>query len=81
MEYILALSALLIGFLAAWFLSSKKLNEQRAVYEANEKNLSASQVEAEMQKSVTLETLRIKTEEIQHLQHELFISLLIWLFL
>ena len=71
MEYILALSALLIGFLAAWFLSSKKLNEQRAVYEANEKNLSASQVEAEMQKSVTLETLRIKTEEIQHLQHEL----------
>jgi len=71
MEYILALSALLIGFLAAWFISSKRLNEQRVVYEANEKNLTASQAEAEMQKSVTLETLRIKTEEIQHLQQEL----------
>jgi len=71
MEYILALSAMLIGFLAAWFLSSKKLNEQRVMYEANEKNLTASQAESEMQKSVTLETLRIKTEEIQHLQQEL----------
>jgi DNA recombination protein RmuC len=71
MEYILALSALLIGFLLAWFLSTKKNNEQRVGYEAREKNLSAAQSESEMQKSVALETLRMKTAEIQRLQQEL----------
>ncbi len=71
MEYILALSALLIGFLAAWFFSSRKINEQRATYEANAKTLATAQTEAEMQKSVAQETLRIKNEEIQRLQQEL----------
>lgn len=71
MEYILALSALLIGFLAAWFFSSRKINEQRAIYEANAKTLATAQSEAEMQKSVAQETLRIKNEEIQRLQQEL----------
>ncbi|MFT3751580.1 MAG: DNA recombination protein RmuC [Paludibacter sp.] len=71
MEYIFAFSALLIGFLVAWFLSSKKINEQRTAYESNEKSLTAAQAEAEVQKSVTLETLRIKNEEIQRLQQEL----------
>lgn len=71
MEYILALSALLIGFLAAWFFSSRKINEQRATYEANAKTLVAAQTEAEMQKSVAQETLRIKNDEIQRLQQEL----------
>ena len=71
MEYILAFATLFIGFLVAWFFSSKKMNQQRAAYEANEKKLLAAQAEAEMQKSVTLETLRMKTEEIQRLQQEL----------
>lgn len=71
MEYILAFSALLIGFLVAWFFSSKKMNDQRTVYEAKGKNLLAAQTEAEMQKSVAQETLRIKNEEMQRLQQEL----------
>lgn len=71
MEYILAFATFLIGFLVAWFLSSRKVNNQRVAYEANEKSLLASQAEAEILKSVTLETLRMKTEEIQRLQQEL----------
>jgi len=71
MEYILAFATFLIGFLVAWFFSSRKVNNQRVAYEANEKGLLASQTEAEMQKSVTLETLRLKTFEMQRLQQEL----------
>jgi DNA recombination protein RmuC len=71
MEYILVLFALIVGFLIAWFFSSKKTNEQKASYETNEKNLLAVRAEIEMQKSVALETLRNRTEEIKHLQQEL----------
>ncbi|HEY6915625.1 MAG TPA: DNA recombination protein RmuC, partial [Paludibacter sp.] len=39
--------------------------------EANEKSLLAAQAEVEMQKSVALETLRMKTQEIERLQQEL----------
>jgi DNA recombination protein RmuC len=71
MEYILAFSALVVGFLAAWFLSVRKQNVQRIGYEQNEKTLLAAQAEAEMQKSVAQETLRMKTDELQRLQQEL----------
>ena len=71
MEYILALSALIIGFLVAWFLSSKKLTEQRATSDANEKKMLQLQTEAETQRSVALENLRNKTEELLHIQQEL----------
>jgi len=71
MEYILALSALLIGFLIAWFLTSRKLAEQRLAFEITEKNLTEAKSDAETQKSVALETLRNRTEEIQRLQQEL----------
>ena len=71
MEYILAFFALVVGFSVAWFVISRKLSEQRTAYEANEKTLIASQADAETQKSVALETLRMKSEEIQNLQLEL----------
>lgn len=71
MEYILAFFALVIGFLIAWFLSSRKMAKQQSVYEANEKNLIASQAEYNKQISVANETLRLKTDEIRRLQQEL----------
>jgi len=71
MEYILAFSALLIGFLIAWFLTSRKLAEQRSAFEITEKSLIEAKSDAETQKSVALETLRNRAEEIQRLQHEL----------
>jgi DNA recombination protein RmuC len=71
MEYLLVLFALIAGFLVAWFIASRKLSFQRTTFESTEKQLLASQNEAETQKSVALETLRIKLEEIQRLQLEL----------
>jgi DNA recombination protein RmuC len=71
MEYILAFLALVVGFLAAWFIGLRKQTAQRFAYEQNEKNLLAAQAEAEMQKSVAQETLRLKTDELQRLQQEL----------
>ena len=71
MEYILALSALIIGFLIAWFLTSRKLAEQRSAFEMTEKSLTEAKSDAETQKSVALETLRNRAEEIQRLQQEL----------
>jgi len=62
---------LLLGFLAAWLLASRKQSEQRGMYETNEKNLLAIQAEVERQKSVSQETVRLKTEELLRLQEEL----------
>ncbi len=71
MEYLLTLFALLLGFLAAWFLSSRKQLEQSRMYEINEKSLLVAQAEVEKQKSVVQETVRLKTEELLRLQDEL----------
>lgn len=70
MEYILTLCALIIGFLTAWFLVSRKITNQRIIFETAEKNLLAAQSEVETQKSVALETVRLKTAELQNLQQE-----------
>jgi Uncharacterized protein conserved in bacteria len=71
MEYILVLFATVVGFLIAWFMASRKQNAVRATFEMQEKSLLEAKAEAEMQKSVALETLRNKAEEIQRLQQEL----------
>jgi len=71
MEYILALSALVIGFLAAWFIAMRKQAIIRNSYETNEKALLGSKAEIETQKSVALETLRLKMNDFQNLQQEL----------
>jgi len=71
MEYILALFALLVGFLAAWFMISRRQIIIRMNYEKNEKFLLAAKAEIETQKSVAQETVRLKTDELQRLQQEL----------
>jgi len=71
MEYIFAILALAVGFLIAWFLGLRKQNMLRVISESNEKNLLASLNETEMQKSVALETLRMKSDELQRIQLEL----------
>lgn len=71
MEYILALFALIGGFLIAWFVASRKLATQRMAYDITEKKNLASRAEVETQKSVAQETVRLKTEIVQNLQLEL----------
>jgi len=70
MEYILIFFALIIGFLTAWFAASRKQNHLRSEYDQNEKNLISIQSEIENQKSVALETVRLKSEELQRIQLE-----------
>jgi len=71
MEFILAFLVLAVGFLTAWFIASRNHTGIRKNYEANEKALLATQAEIETQKSVALETVRLKIDEIQHIQLEL----------
>ncbi|MDD4993143.1 MAG: DNA recombination protein RmuC [Paludibacter sp.] len=72
MEYIILTAfVFLVGFLLAWLIVSRKHSIQRAKYEANEKSLISLQSEAEKQKSVAQETVRLKLLEIEHLQNEL----------
>jgi DNA recombination protein RmuC len=71
MEYILALCALIIGFLAAWFLASGRHAKTLIKQEEKTLALQAAQIEAEKQKSVAQETLRLKSEETLRIQEEL----------
>ena len=71
MEYILIIFALMLGFMIAWLIVSRKLLSIRTTYDQNEKNILSIQAEVETQKSVALETVRLKTEELQRLQLEL----------
>ena len=70
MEYILILFALITGFFSAWVVASRKNNSIRGFYEQNEKSLISAKTEAETQKSVAQETIRLKSEEILGLQQE-----------
>jgi len=70
MEYILILFALLLGLMIAWFVASKKHLRVQAEYDLNEKNSIAAQADVETQKSVALETVRLKTEELHRLQSD-----------
>lgn len=71
MEYILALAALVLGFLLAMFIASR--TKAQILVSQNEKIrlLQEALNECEKQKSVVLETLRLKTVEMQHIQEEL----------
>lgn len=71
MEYILIIFALMLGFMIAWLVASRKQASFRATYDQNEKNSLSAQAEVESQRSVALETVRLKTEELQRLQLEL----------
>jgi len=71
MEYILALGALVLGFLLAMFIASR--TKAQILVSQNEKTQALQEAlnESEKQKSVVLETLRLRTVEIQHIQQEL----------
>ena len=71
MEYILAVFSLVLGLLIAWFMAARKLSGIRDNFIQNEKMLIASQAEVETQRSVALETVRLRTEENQRIQSEL----------
>lgn len=71
MEIILVFLALAVGFLAAWFIASRQRAATRQNYETNEKALMATLADTQTQKSVALETVRLKIDEIQRLQSEL----------
>jgi DNA recombination protein RmuC len=71
MEYILALCALIGGFLAAWFIAFRKQITLRSTYETNEKVLLAAKAETERQKSVAQEMLSLRVSELQNLQQVL----------
>jgi len=68
MEYLVPLFTLILGFLAAWVIVSRKQTILRTTYDLNEKKLIAALAEVETQKSVAQETLRLRTEELL-LQH------------
>jgi len=71
MEYLLPLFTLILGFLSAWVVVSRKQSILRTTYDLNEKKLTATLAEVETQKSVAQETLRLKTEELLLQQIEL----------
>ena len=71
MIYIISFFTLVLGFIIAWFISSKKQNSMRDAYEQAEKKLVAEKSEIEKQKSVVSETLRIKTTELEQIQEKL----------
>lgn len=71
MEYILIIAALLIGFLSAWFILSKKQAKDRMQWEETERQILSEKTESEKQQLLAQETLRLKTEELQHIQQEL----------
>jgi DNA recombination protein RmuC len=71
MEYILAFSLFVVGFLLAWFLLSRKQSAVRNNFEEKIKNLLSTQTETEKKYSVIQETLRIKTEDLQTAEQKL----------
>ena len=71
MEYFLILFAFVLGFLIAGFLSIRKQNRLHDISDKNEKILLATQAELETQKSVALETVRLKTEQLTELQQDI----------
>ena len=71
MEYFLILFAFVLGFLIAGFLSIRKQNRLHDISDKNEKILLATQAELETQKSVALETVRLKTEQLTELQRDI----------
>ena len=63
-----AIITLIAGFLLAWLLQNKKINEQRNIFEIAQKKLQDERNMFENQHLVTQETLRIKSTELEKLQ-------------
>ena len=71
MEYILALVAAIAGFLAAWFMSSRKFTALSNKFYNTEKQLIDEKSIAERNKTVAEETLRLKLSELEKTKNEL----------
>jgi len=71
MEYMLAFFSLMLGFLAAWVVFSRKAGTLKVSSDLSEKRLIAALADVETQKSVAHETLRLKTQELLLVQAEL----------
>ena len=74
MEHTLLFSfcALFVGFFLAWIFFSRKKAGIAVDYTAKIEELTTSGNEADTQKQIAQETLRLKTEELNRLQKELF---------
>ncbi|HRZ98429.1 MAG TPA: DNA recombination protein RmuC [Paludibacter sp.] len=70
MEYLLIALSLVLGFLTAWILVSRKYAKVAENQEENIKSLSTILSETEKIKAVTTETLRIKSEDLEKVQLE-----------
>ncbi len=71
MEYILAIFALIAGFLSAWIILSRKQNNLQNSVEINEKKLTEALNEANTILRVAEEKLKNKTEDFERTLHEL----------
>jgi DNA recombination protein RmuC len=70
MEYYFIFFALIVGFFSAWLIASRQHNGFRISHQQNEKELIAEKTEIETQRSVAQETIRLKSEELFHLQQD-----------
>jgi len=75
MQYLLLFCFLVVGFLSAWFLALRKHSKVIKLNEQRDKELMASLTVTDKQKLVIEETLRLKMEEIEHLQEKLTLHL------
>ncbi|MEI8085717.1 MAG: DNA recombination protein RmuC [Paludibacter sp.] len=71
MEYIIAFCIFSAGLLLAWIITSKRHSVITKLHDLNEKEMLSKLSETEKQKSVTLETLRLKMEDIDNLNQQL----------
>jgi DNA recombination protein RmuC len=70
MEYIFALIALFAGFLAAWFVAGRKISKLSEIQQEKERKLNSELALADKERSVALETLRLKNDETEQLRKE-----------
>lgn len=71
MEYVFALIALIAGFFAAWLITGRKLNQLSASQNEKETKLLSDLAQADKERTVAQETLRLKTDEIELLRKEM----------
>ncbi len=71
MYYLIPLLLFIIGFLAAWFMCQRKQAALQKECDEKEKKSLILQAEADKQRSVARETLRIKTDELDAVRREL----------
>lgn len=77
MEYILIALSLILGFLSAWIIVSRKYAKDAENHNKTEKSLTDLLSESEKQNAVLSETLRLKSEELEKKQLEMAQNLVV----